>query len=340
MVVIIVCIIVVVVGYEVLGIGNRDNVVVNQLKVEEAERKEDNIEVYIIGCVKNPGTYEVPRNITVGKLADRAGGFTEGADLERVNLVYRIKDNMMIVIKDKKEREEQVRKVKTGQKSDICEKEKCNCSKYTDKTRKAKDDVKACDNVVDESIKKESTRNKNTSSVEKSSKKKKASKKNDVSASGPKENISVAGSEENKVKSIVPGEEIVDSNENISSGIENLAEKTPSEKIPSCNSIVESNDKVESGKKRKKTCSNKQESGMEIIKGLYVDDKEEESQQVNINTATKEELMSLKGVGESMAEKIIKYREDNGDFKEIDELKLVAGMGDSKFNKIKDCIVV
>ena len=92
--------------------------------------------------------------------------------------------------------------------------------------------------------------------------------------------------------------------------------------------------------KRKKTGGNEQESGMEIIGGLYAEEKDAVGTMVNINTATKEELMTLKGVGKSMAESIIKYREDNGEFKEIDELKFVSGMGESKFSKIKDSIVV
>lgn len=65
-----------------------------------------------------------------------------------------------------------------------------------------------------------------------------------------------------------------------------------------------------------------------------------ESSIININTATKEMLMSLNGVGEGTAEKIIKYREQNGYFNTIEDLMNVSGIGESKFNGLKDDITV
>lgn len=59
-----------------------------------------------------------------------------------------------------------------------------------------------------------------------------------------------------------------------------------------------------------------------------------ESSKVNINTATKDQLKNLSGIGDSTAEKIIKYREENGVFSNIEELKNVSGIGESKYNKI------
>ena len=61
---------------------------------------------------------------------------------------------------------------------------------------------------------------------------------------------------------------------------------------------------------------------------------------VNINTASKEELDTLPGIGESTANKIINYRKENGKFKTIEEIKEVSGIGDSKFEDIKDLIEV
>lgn len=61
---------------------------------------------------------------------------------------------------------------------------------------------------------------------------------------------------------------------------------------------------------------------------------------VNINKATKEELQSLSGIGESTAQKIIDYRKENGEFKQIEDLKNVSGIGDAKYNAIKDNIKV
>lgn len=64
------------------------------------------------------------------------------------------------------------------------------------------------------------------------------------------------------------------------------------------------------------------------------------AKKVNINTATKEELDTLPGVGESTANKIINYREENGKFKSIEEIKEVSGIGDSKYEQIKNLIEI
>lgn len=61
---------------------------------------------------------------------------------------------------------------------------------------------------------------------------------------------------------------------------------------------------------------------------------------VSINTATKEELMTINGIGEGKAESIIKYREENGNFETIDDIKNVSGIGNSIFEKIKEFITV
>lgn len=61
---------------------------------------------------------------------------------------------------------------------------------------------------------------------------------------------------------------------------------------------------------------------------------------VNLNTATKEELMSLKGIGESRAEDIIRFRESHGDFKKIEDVMKVSGIKDAAFEKIKEDITV
>lgn len=60
---------------------------------------------------------------------------------------------------------------------------------------------------------------------------------------------------------------------------------------------------------------------------------------VNINIATKEELMKIDGIGEKMAERIIRYREENGNFFHVEELKFVYGIGDAKFELIKKYVV-
>lgn len=61
---------------------------------------------------------------------------------------------------------------------------------------------------------------------------------------------------------------------------------------------------------------------------------------VNINTAGKEELMSIKGVGEKRAEAIIAWREQNGLFKSVDELEAVSGIGPSIIDANRDNLTV
>jgi len=61
---------------------------------------------------------------------------------------------------------------------------------------------------------------------------------------------------------------------------------------------------------------------------------------VNINTATIEELCKLDGIGESIAQKIINYRESKGKFKAKEELKNVPGIGESKYNLLKNDITI
>ena len=64
------------------------------------------------------------------------------------------------------------------------------------------------------------------------------------------------------------------------------------------------------------------------------------SDKININTAAKEELMTLSGIGASKAESILKYRQEHGNFQNIEDLKKIEGIKDGVFNKIKDDITV
>jgi len=63
-------------------------------------------------------------------------------------------------------------------------------------------------------------------------------------------------------------------------------------------------------------------------------------EKININTATVPQLMQLKGIGESTAQKIIAYREGHGFFTKIEDILLVSGIGTNKYNAIKDYICV
>ena len=70
-------------------------------------------------------------------------------------------------------------------------------------------------------------------------------------------------------------------------------------------------------------------------------DEQEITYPININTATAEELSDgLDGIGEVMASRIIEYREKVGEFTDISQLMEVQGIGESKFNNIKNYITV
>jgi len=75
--------------------------------------------------------------------------------------------------------------------------------------------------------------------------------------------------------------------------------------------------------------------GLMIAPGLAV-----AVDKVNINTADKEALSSLSGVGPVTAGRIIEYREKNGPFKNIDEITKIKGIGEKTFEKMKDLITV
>lgn len=71
-----------------------------------------------------------------------------------------------------------------------------------------------------------------------------------------------------------------------------------------------------------------------------VDDTTANQTVVNINKADETELQSLNGIGESLATSIVQYRKENGKFETIEDLKNVPGIGDSKFENIKEYIKV
>ncbi len=65
-----------------------------------------------------------------------------------------------------------------------------------------------------------------------------------------------------------------------------------------------------------------------------------EIEKVNINTATKEQLCLLDGIGESTAENIVKYRQENGNFEKIEDIQNVKNISEQTFLKIRPMITV
>lgn len=107
-------------------------------------------------------------------------------------------------------------------------------------------------------------------------------------------------------------------------------------------------------KKARQDCVNMAESVADgtqlMIEAIGKQSKDEEAEQktfdkvgsnkVNINTASKEELMTLSGIGESKATQILSYRESNGKFAKIEDIMNISGIKDGIFSKIKDYITV
>ena len=97
----------------------------------------------------------------------------------------------------------------------------------------------------------------------------------------------------------------------------------------------------EQGKYLQEQCISQKEE--QAKNDACIDDTEENTNStpsiININTATKEELMTLTGIGESKAEAIISYREKTA-FTKIEDIKNVSGIGDSIYEDIKNNITV
>lgn len=77
------------------------------------------------------------------------------------------------------------------------------------------------------------------------------------------------------------------------------------------------------------------EAGIQVIQN-----DNNKTNKININKATSEELSTLPGIGESTAMKIINYRQENGKFNAIEDIKNVPGIGDAKFESLKELISV
>lgn len=98
------------------------------------------------------------------------------------------------------------------------------------------------------------------------------------------------------------------------------------------------NDKTDENSSYQDFISN--EPGNILSQTHSIDTSTSTTEKVNINIATQTELETLPGIGPSTASKIISYRNENGKFKSIEDIKNVSGIGNSKFLDIKENICV
>ena len=132
--------------------------------------------------------------------------------------------------------------------------------------------------------------------------------------------------------------------ENANTSVINLSKKINDEMVI----IIYSNDEVKEFEKTKekeelvqKKCRENEIYSLE--NDACISTQKEQSStnsKVSINTASKEELMTLQGIGESKAKDIISYRETNGSFTNIEDIKKVPGIGDVLFAQIKENITI
>ena len=73
---------------------------------------------------------------------------------------------------------------------------------------------------------------------------------------------------------------------------------------------------------------------------IVTEEPQNTADKVDINTATVKELTALDGIGEGLAGRIVRYREEHGAFLSVDELMNVSGIGESKLSAIRDMVCV
>ncbi len=115
-----------------------------------------------------------------------------------------------------------------------------------------------------------------------------------------------------------------------------ILEDADIEKLNLAKKLVDS-EKIVITKKLEKQNIEEIEEKIDESEGTYYIDEDDEK--ININNASKEELMSLNGIGESTANKIIEYRKKNS-FVDIEDIMNVDGIGKSKYENIKNHICI
>lgn len=115
----------------------------------------------------------------------------------------------------------------------------------------------------------------------------------------------------------------------------NLSQKLTGEMVV----YVYTNAEIKNGAKSI-SCETKCQCESIEVNNCYQQEESINNDKVNINTANLDTLLTLSGIGEAKAKTIINYRSENGDFKQIEDLINVSGIGQTLFDKIKDHITI
>ena len=133
--------------------------------------------------------------------------------------------------------------------------------------------------------------------------------------------------------------------DNANTTVINLSKKITDEMVI----IIYSNEEVENFKRTKEveqetiqSCIQKDIDSLinDACINNYNNSSDNFTGKISLNNATKEELMTIPGIGSSKAEEIINYRESNGGFTDIEQLKEIKGIGEAIFAKIKNYITL
>ncbi len=143
-----------------------------------------------------------------------------------------------------------------------------------------------------------------------------------------------------------PGVVTINSDQRLADAVEKLGGLTQNADMNNINLAIKLEDEMhyiipKKGEKiETNTMTNQDLSSNGIIDESNTNSNNNEGNKININTATIDELDKIPGVGEATANKILSYREENGSFKSIEEIKNVNGIGEKKFENMRDLICV
>ena len=147
-----------------------------------------------------------------------------------------------------------------------------------------------------------------------------------------------------------PGIVTLNSDQRLASAVEKLGGVTENADMNNINLAMKLEDEMhyiipKKGEKIETSTNNDKmnSSNNTISQNTYTSKENQESKdsdKIDINTADIEELDKIPGVGEATANKILNYREENGQFKSIEEIKNVNGIGEKKFENMKELICV